>query len=188
MQSTSHLSIHHGVVEDLSRTTHVTGGGETSTTTTHIAMIKIAGKHCEYRSASPVPISEGEAVKVVGVDERGLLKVYAMKNESTGFVTEIPKGGGLATGCTVVFMVIWCSVCLSITVGFAFLFLPLAIIPLAMGGFGVWVVSKQMGRSQQIQSLSRQAHSMLMNTDPSSISRSQPPSLPRSSPPPLPPR
>jgi|GEM_PF-2355226 hypothetical protein len=162
MHSTNHLSIHHGVVEDLTRTTHITGGGETSARTTHIAMIKIAGKHCEYRSASPVPISEGETVKVVGVEERGLYKVYAMKNDSTGFLTEVFQIGAAASGCSVAFMVLWCTVCLGMTVTFAFLFFPLAIVPMAMAGFGVWAMSKSMRKNQLNQTLSRQAHTMLM--------------------------
>ena len=164
MHSTSHLSIHHGVVEDLTRTTHVSGGGETSTTTTHIAMIKVAGKHCEYRSASPVPISEGETVTVVGVDERGLYKVYAMRNDSTGFITEMFQVGAAASGCSIAFMVLWCTVCLGMTVAFAFLFFPLAIVPLAMGGFGAWAMSKNMRTNQLTQTHSRQAHTMLMRS------------------------
>jgi hypothetical protein len=164
MSPARHLSIYHGAVEDLSRTTHITGGGETSARTTHIAMIKIAGKHCEYRSASPVPISEGETVKVAGIDERGLFKVYAMKNESTGYMTEVFQAGGMATGCSIAFMVIWCAICLGMTVFLVFLFFPLAIFPLAMGGFGVWILSKSIRSNQQAQQLSRQAHTMLVRS------------------------
>lgn len=188
MHPASHLRTHHGVVEDLTRTTHITGGGETSATTTHIAMVKVAGKHCEYRSGSPVPISEGEVVRVVGLDERGLFKVYAMKNESTGFVSEQFKIGAVGSGCLIVFMIIWCTVCLGMTIAAASFLLPVAIVPLAMGGFGVWAMSNSIRTNKRNLTLSRQAHMMLMNAGPPSLPRSGPSSLTGSTPPPVPPR
>ena len=179
MQPSSQLSIHHGIIEDLTRTTQITRGGETRAQTTHIAMLKIAGKHCQYRSDSPFPISEGEIAKVAGVDERGLFQVYAIRNESTGYVTEELKSGALGAGCLIVFMVFWCCICLGMTVALALLFLPLAVIPLAMAGFGVWAMSSNIRTANRNRALSCRAHTMLRSsTDQTPFPSSGPPSLP----------
>ena len=43
------------------------------------------------------------------MDDRGLFKVHALQNLSTGWLTNLPQKGGLAlmNCCTIIFTVIW---------------------------------------------------------------------------------
>ncbi|MGJ8672198.1 hypothetical protein [Rubritalea sp.] len=110
---------------------------------------------------APIPLSEGDVVKFVGRDERGLLRVWALQNESTGWVTEVVQSNGLMAGCLIAFIVIWVMIALAMTVFFASVLLPLAILPLGMAVFGVYFAYKSISSISQSKAVSEQAHTML---------------------------
>ncbi|MFD2275161.1 hypothetical protein ACFSQZ_01660 [Rubritalea spongiae] len=155
------LTVHRGRVDDLTRTTHVSGGGETSARTAHITMLKVNGRHCEYRGTVPLPLSEGEVVKFVGVDEQGLTQVWALTNESTGWRTSALSSNGLVVGCSIGILVIGVLMAILIAVFFAFFFLPLAIFPLGIGAAAVYLTSKHLSKLSRVKMMSERAHGLL---------------------------
>lgn len=166
------LSVRSGVVEDLSRTIEVRGGTETRTRTTHITMLKVNGEHMEFRTRSPIPLSQSEIVKVVGVAERGLLRVYAMENQSTGWRSEehahLEKTHRylLVSGVVVLFMFIKNLV--SALISFSWVSLPLLFLMGAAGWFLFPIVKKHKNDFD----LSKEAHALLMRSPMSSLNPS----------------
>lgn len=180
MKNGSQLSVRSGVVEDLSRTTHVrsSGGEHNSTSTTHIVMLKIDGQHAEIRSPRTVPLFEGESVKLAGRVERGVFQAYAIENLSTGWMSELPKSGVLAamSGCTIAFTVLWVLVLLVVSVAFCFIFPLLVVFPLGMMGLGIWGQTAWLKKLKNLHEVSRESHALLMRTP-------TPPPLPATPPP-----
>lgn len=166
MRNSNQLSVRSGVVEELTRTNHVSssGGENTRTRTTHIILMKLAGQHAEMRSSRTVPLFEGESVKLVGRVEQGVFQVYAMQNLQTGWMTDLPKSGALTavSGCTIAFTVLWVLALLVAVVISCFIFPLFALFPLAMMGLGIWGQATWLNKLKRQHELSRDAHSLLL--------------------------
>jgi hypothetical protein len=84
-----------GIVEDLERSTHVSGGSETSTSTTHLAIFKIGDERIILSATTPPMISNGDQIKVAGESKPGEFKAIACRNVTTNWSTpEVGKHNG----------------------------------------------------------------------------------------------
>lgn len=175
MKNVNQLSVRSGVVEDLSRTIEVRGGTETRTRTTHITMFKVDGEHMEFRTKSPIPLSLSEVVKVVGVAERGLLRVYAMENQSTGWRSveheHLEKTHRYLIVSGVVILFILTKNLMSVLISFSWVSLPMLLL---IGGVG-WFLFPILKKQKNYFDLSKEAHALLVRSPTPSL---QPPPLP----------
>ena len=132
-------------------------------TSTFITLFKFQDQrqHFEYRSVSPPPIGEGETVTAVGETETGLVKVYALRNETTGWESDVRDFGKLMPTLSVVFFVFWCVVVFGMAITM-FLVSPLmAIVPLGMGGIAIRAFLKRSKKLRETRRKSLRAHAMV---------------------------
>ena len=89
------MQLYEGTLADLRINSSQSGGGKRPVTSTFITLFKFQDQrqHFEYRSVSPPPIGEGETVTAVGETETGLVKVYALRNETTGWESDVRDFG-----------------------------------------------------------------------------------------------
>lgn len=76
-----------GIISGLDRTTEVSGGSSTMTTTTYISIFSLSGERVLLNTHSPAMIADGDHLKVVGVRGQGQFTATACKNITTGWVT-----------------------------------------------------------------------------------------------------
>jgi len=84
-----------GMISGLERTTHVSGGGETRTTTQHIAIFRLSGERVILMINEPAMIDDGDVLRVVGQPGQGQFTAIACKNLTTGWTSK-SKGNGCA--------------------------------------------------------------------------------------------
>ena len=126
----------------------------------HITMFKVDGQHVEFRSSGPAPISEGERVTVVGEADPGLTRAYALRNDSTGWVSPVSQGVGI-----VAFFPIFTVVAVIFGIGFAVfgfsVFPPFGIFALFAIGVWVWLPWKIAKPVKEAHRRSVEAHRIL---------------------------
>ena len=93
-----------GILEDLDRSSHVSGT-EDSTSTTHISIFKIGEYRVLLKSKSPAMISNGDTVRVVGIESPGQFTGIACKNLTTNWSTQF-RGQGCAKFILIFFILI----------------------------------------------------------------------------------
>lgn len=145
--SIQNLSILDGTVENLQYTTQISGGGESSTRTTHIALFNLANHRIMLKNPQPPMIQNGDHVIVAGGSQPGQFDAFACRNTSTGWMTR-PQNQGCAIAITTVFMIL---------TGFFSLIMPLALPMPIFLGYLIYKMNKW-------SSLVRQAHTMIAYT------------------------
>ena len=100
-----------GIISGLDRTNHVSGGGETSASTTHISIFGLSGERVMLSTKYPAMIADGDHLKLVGVRNPGQFSAIACKNLTTGWETPLRTQGCakivLSTFCIVTILPIW---------------------------------------------------------------------------------
>lgn len=91
-----------GIISGLDRTTQISGGGETSATTTHISIFNLLDERVLLKTESPAMIANGDHLKLVGVRGQGQFTAIACKNITTGW-TNTYRGQGCALAAVSVF-------------------------------------------------------------------------------------
>jgi hypothetical protein len=66
-----------GIISGLDRTTQISGGGETSATTTHISIFNLLDERVLLKTESPAMIANGDHLKLVGVRGQGQFTAIA---------------------------------------------------------------------------------------------------------------
>ena len=120
-----------GVISGLDRTTQVSGGGDTMTTTTHICIFSLLGERVLLRTKFPAMIADGDYLKLVGVRGQGQFTAIACKNITTGWETTFKRQG--------------CAMTLLIGVGivgvvFTLIFPPFVFMPIFAGAILLWIM------------------------------------------------
>lgn len=87
------FSLIDGIISGLDRTTQVSGGGDTMTSTTHISIFRLAGDRVLLKTKYPAMIADGDHLKLVGVRGQGQFTAIACKNITTGWTTTFQKQG-----------------------------------------------------------------------------------------------
>lgn len=87
------LSLIEGTIYELDRTTHVSGGGSSAATTTHMSMFTLSGERVILRSKIPAMINNGDQLKLAGLRRQGEFSAIACKNISTGWATKFRRQG-----------------------------------------------------------------------------------------------
>jgi len=87
------MQVIHGQIENLDRTSEVSGGHNTQARTTHVCMFTLNGVRIHFKSSGIPPISNGDIVKVAGQDKNGFILALACKNESTGWIGNSRRNG-----------------------------------------------------------------------------------------------
>jgi hypothetical protein len=82
-----------GIISGLDRTTHVSGGGDTGTTTTHISIFSLLGERVLLKTKQPAMIADGDYLRLVGVRGQGQFTAIACKNITTGWATTFKRQG-----------------------------------------------------------------------------------------------
>jgi hypothetical protein len=82
-----------GVVADLDRTTSISGGGNTSATTTHITLFHLMGERVLLESDTPAMIANGDRVRLAGIRSQGQFTAIACRNITTGWMTSAEEYG-----------------------------------------------------------------------------------------------
>lgn len=82
-----------GVISGLERTTHVSGGGDTTTVTTHISLFNLLGERVHLKTDYPAMVADGDHLRLVGIRSQGQFAAIACKNLSTGWTTTYKKQG-----------------------------------------------------------------------------------------------
>ncbi|GAA5496976.1 hypothetical protein Rhal01_03164 [Rubritalea halochordaticola] len=145
--SIQNLSILDGPIENLQYTTQISGGGESSTRTTHIALFNLANHRIMLKSPQPPMIQNGDQVIVAGGSQPGQFTALACRNISTGWMTQTQN-----QGCAIAI----CAVMLAFS-GLFCLVMPLALPMPIFLGYLIYKMNKW-------SSLTRQAHSMIAYT------------------------
>lgn len=82
-----------GIISGLDRTTHVSGGGDTMTSTTHIAIFSISGERVLLKTTYPAMIADGDHLRLAGVRGQGQFTAIACRNMTTGWMTTFKRQG-----------------------------------------------------------------------------------------------
>jgi hypothetical protein len=82
-----------GIISGLDRTTHVSGGGNTTATTTHISIFSLLGERVLLRTKYPAMIADGDYLKLVGIRSQGQFTAIACKNITTGWTSTFRRQG-----------------------------------------------------------------------------------------------
>ena len=82
-----------GIISGLDRTTQVSGGGDTMTTTTHISIFSLSGERVLLKTKYPAMIADGDHLRLAGVRGQGQFTAIACKNVSTGWMTTFKRQG-----------------------------------------------------------------------------------------------
>lgn len=94
-----------GEIDGLQRSNHVSGGrGETSASTTHIAMFQLGAERVVSQSSTFFPFADGDKLKVVGREEGGQFYLLAAKNYTTDWMSPKSKRPAIM-GCFLAFFV-----------------------------------------------------------------------------------
>lgn len=113
-----------GIISGLDRTTQVSGGGDSMTTTTHISIFNLAGERVLLRTQSPAMIADGDQVRLAGVRGQGQFTAIACKNVTTGWMTECKK-----QGCAISALIVFGLIGIVFTIIFPlFFFMPAVVI------------------------------------------------------------
>lgn len=80
-----------GIISGLDRTTHVSGGENTSTT--HISIFSLSGERILLKTKFPAMIADGDHLKLVGIRGQGQFTAIACKNITTGWTTTFKSQG-----------------------------------------------------------------------------------------------
>ena len=80
-----------GIISGLDRTTHVSGGENTSTT--HISIFSLSGERILLKTNFPAMIADGDHLKLVGIRGQGQFTAIACKNITTGWTTTFKSQG-----------------------------------------------------------------------------------------------
>ena len=81
-----------GIVSGLDRTTQVSGGGN-STTTTHLSIFSLSGERVLLKTKYPAMIADGDQLRLAGVRGQGQFTAIACKNLTTGWTTTFKRQG-----------------------------------------------------------------------------------------------
>lgn len=106
------MKVIEGQVEDLDRSTQVSGT-ENGTSTTHIAIFKIGENRVLLSSNTPPMIANDDIVRIAGIDKPGQFGAIACKNLSTGWISSYNK-----SGCGV--FVLFCMTLFTLLISFLF--------------------------------------------------------------------
>lgn len=93
-----------GIISGLDRTNHLSGGGETNASTSHISIFNLSGERVMLTTNSPAMIADGDNLKLVGVRNPGQFSAVVCKNLTTGWVTPL-KTQGCAKAMLIVFII-----------------------------------------------------------------------------------
>jgi hypothetical protein len=80
-----------GIISGLDRTTHVSGGENTSTT--HISIFSLLGERVLLKTRYPAMIADGDHLRLAGVQGQGQFSAIACKNMTTGWMTTFKRQG-----------------------------------------------------------------------------------------------
>jgi hypothetical protein len=80
-----------GIISGLDRTTHVSGGENTSTT--HISIFSLLGERVLLKTRYPAMIADGDHLRLAGVRGQGQFTAIACKNITTGWMTTFKRQG-----------------------------------------------------------------------------------------------
>jgi hypothetical protein len=80
-----------GIISGLDRTTHVSGGENTSTT--HISIFSLLGERVLLKTRYPAMIADGDHLRLAGVRGQGQFSAIACKNMTTGWMTTFKRQG-----------------------------------------------------------------------------------------------
>ena len=101
------LEVIEGIVEKLERTSHVSGGGSNShASTTHITLFHLGERRVSLSLPSPPPISDGDTVRLVGLQHNGVFSTRQCLNLTTSWLSPLPKNGGCALAALTFFLII----------------------------------------------------------------------------------
>jgi hypothetical protein len=110
-----------GIVSDLDRTTHVSGGGDTMSRTTHISIFSLDNERVILSTICPAMIKNGDSVCVAGTRAKGQFSAIACRNLTSGWITNYHK-----QGCAKVMLIFFTLIGLIFTYIFPlFIFMPL---------------------------------------------------------------
>lgn len=163
------LTVHQGVVSGLQRTTHVSGGGNTSASNAHICIFALGDIRVETRSSSPPPIAEGDQLRIAGRYDNGIFKALALHDLTTSWISPEPRSGCLVSALVgfilfssiiaVVFMIVGGGV-LTMIAGksglLGFLILPIAAV---VPGLAIWMLCRTIRATKEASAARR----LLMN-------------------------
>ncbi len=108
-----------GIISGLDRTTHVSGGE--NTTTTHISIFSLSGERVILKTKYPAMIADGDHLRLVGVRGQGQFTAIACKNMTTGWMTTFKR-----QGCAMSALIIFGMVGIVFTLIFPlFIFMPI---------------------------------------------------------------
>ena len=157
------MQLYEGTLTDLRITSSQSGGGDQPVTSTFITLFNIEDQrqHFEYRSVSPPPIGEGEKITAVGETETGLVKVYALRNETTGWESKVHDIGKLFPSLLAAFFVFWCIVVFGMAIVMLLIFPLLAMVPLGMGAIAIWAFFTFSKTMRETRRKSLRAHAMI---------------------------
>lgn len=109
-----------GIISGLDRTTQVSGGGNSVTTTEHISIFNLSGERVLLKTKYPAMIADGDHLRLSGVRGQGQFTAIACKNVTTGWVTTFKK-----QGCAMTALIVFGLVGIVFSLIFPlFLFLP----------------------------------------------------------------
>lgn len=88
------MEVIEGIVEDLDRVTHTSGGGgETTASTSHIALFKLKNFRVKLSLRTPAMISNGDTIRICGKGSTGEFSAIYCKNITTGWNSPMLKQG-----------------------------------------------------------------------------------------------
>ena len=113
-----------GTISNLDRTTQVSGGGDTMTTTTHISIFSLLGDRVLLKTKYPAMITDGDHLRLAGVRGQGQFTAIACKNMTTGWMTTFKR-----QGCAMSVLIAFGMVGIVFTLIFPlFIFMPIFVI------------------------------------------------------------
>ncbi len=129
-----------GVISGLDRTTQVSGGGDTLTSTTHISLFQLSGERVLLKTNFPAMIADGDQLRLVGVRGQGQFTAIACKNITTGWATTFQRQGCAMTAL-IVFGVVG--------FGFTLIFPLFVVMPVfsAVGIFWLWKANSRLAKA-----------------------------------------
>jgi len=133
-----------GEVEDLERSTHVTGVSH-RTSTTHLSIFKVDTHRVILRTSAPSVIANGDRVVLAGAHANGQFTALACKNLTTNWVSPLKQQGCAFTA------LIGMAV-----ISFSLFFL---VLPVIFGGLCVFLAYKV----KKYDNTLRRAHELVLN-------------------------
>ena len=88
------MEVIEGIVKDLDRVTHTSGGsGDTSASTRHISIFKLNNYRVKLSLSSPAMISDGDTIRICGKGSTGEFSAIYCNNITTGWTSPIQRQG-----------------------------------------------------------------------------------------------